>query len=379
VSRARVTRRPRILLLVTLAETGGAQTYVAALAAGLTGRFDVTVAAHGSGPLRGAAEAAGADFVALRHVRRPLSARDVLGLLELTRLVRRLRPDVVHASSSKAGALGRVAAYLAGVRVRVFTVHGWAFAAVRGPRSRLYRLADRTLRPLTTVTICVSERERTLGLAARTCDAERTVVIRTGIDAGPRPHARPDSEPPTIVSVGRLQAPKDTVTLLHALASLPSGFGTALLVGEGPERPGAEALIRRLGLAHSVSLLGDREDVPQLLAASQVFVLSTRSEGLPVSILEAMAAGLPVVATGVGGVPELVVDGETGLLVRPGDPAALAAALRRLLEDPELRRKLGAAGRARVGTHFTLDSFHEAHVAVYRRELAARGLPLPSP
>ena len=370
--------RPRIVLLVTLAETGGAQTYVSELVKGLAGEYEVTVAAHGPGPLPKATAAAGADFVALRHVRRPVAPRDLLGVVELTLLLRRLRPQIVHASSSKAGVLGRIAARLAGVPVRVFTVHGWASSAHAGMWARLYRLAERAVRPLTTATICVCESERAAGLAAGACDARRTFVIHTGIDATSRPRARPGEGVPAIVSVGRFQAPKDAASLVRALALL-GGEHRAALVGDGPDRAAAVAEARRLGVEEAVVFEGERDDVPEILASSHIFVLSSRSEALPVSILEAMAAGLPVVATRVGGVPELVVDGETGLLVPAGDTRALADALQRLVDDPDLRARLGAAGRARVEEHFRLDSFLEAHRNLYGRTLAESGLLPPSP
>jgi glycosyltransferase involved in cell wall biosynthesis len=367
-------------LLVTLAETGGAQTYVGTLVSALAEGYDVTVAAHGRGPVQRAAETAGAGatFVPLRYMQREVGVRDLLALAELVLLMRRLRPHVVHASSSKAGVLGRLAAWLTRVPIRLFTVHGWAFNAHAGAHSRLYELAERIVRPMTTLTICVSESERVAGLAARTCDADKSVVIRTGIDAASRPLGRPDAGPPTIVAVGRLRAPKDPVSLVRALELLRGPF-QALLVGGGPDRPAVEEALRRSGLGGTVTLAGERPDVPEILASSSIFVLSSRAEALPVSVLEAMAAGLPVVATRVGGVPELVVEGETGLLVPPGDPRALAAALQRLLDEPELRARLGAAGRARVEEHFTLESFLESHLDLYRRALAARGLPLPSP
>ena len=376
----RVRERPRILLLVTLAETGGAQRYVAALVPALVGAYDVAVAAHGSGPLHAAVEEAGAEYVPLRHVRRPLSAwRDLLGLFELLALLRRLRPHIVHANSSKAGVLGRVAAWVAGTPIRLFTVHGWAFRAASGRRAAIYRVAERLARRLTTVTICVSEAERTAGLAARACDAHSTVVIRNAIDAGDYLVTSSRTEQPTIVAVGRLQAPKDVVTLVRALSGMQRRPLRAVVVGDGPDRPEIESEIRRLGLTGVVDLAGERDDVTEILAASDVFVLSTRSEGLPMAVLEAMAAGLPVVASRVGGLPELVLDGETGLLVPPGQPAALAVALETLLDDPALRERLGAAGRARVQTHFALEPFRDAHRELYRSELAHRGLPLPSP
>ena len=372
-------RRPKVLLLITLAEVGGAQTYVASLLPALAERFDVAVAAHGLGPLRIAAEEAGARFIPLEHVRRPVRPwRDLAGFLELVRLLRRERPDIVHVNSSKAGLLGRFAASVVGVPIRIFTVHGWAFAAHSGLAAAFYRWADRLARPLTTVTVCVSEHDRSTGIRAGTCTAEGAVVIRNGIFLGGAPRARHERARPLLVSVGRLKAPKDFVTLARALALLPAGSFEAVVVGDGPDRPALEAELRRLGLEDSVQLAGERPDVPDLLAAADVFVLSSRSEGLPVSVLEAMAAELPVVASSVGGLPELVVDGETGFLVAPGDANELASALRRLIEDRDLRRRLGAVGLVRAQTRFNLNASQRAHLELYAAELACRRLPVPT-
>jgi glycosyltransferase involved in cell wall biosynthesis len=369
-----------VLLLITLAEVGGAQAYVASLLPALVPGFDVAVAAHGDGPLREAAAREGVRFLPLRHVRRAISpVRDLAGLLELVRLMRRERPDIVHASRSKAGVLGRLAASLARVPIRIFTVHGWAFTAHSGIVGRLYRWADRLARPLTTVTVCVAEHERATGLAAGTCSEARTVVIPNAIDAAAAPRARGDRTTPLLVAVGRLKAPKDFRTLLHALAALPPEAGELLVVGDGPDRPRIEAEIQSLGLHDRVRLAGQRSDVPELLAAADVFVLSSASEGMPISVLEAMAAGLPVVASRVGGVPELVIDGETGLLVAPGDAYELAEALRRLFADAGLRQRLGDAGHVRVRERFDVALFRRAHVELYSRELARRKLPVPRP
>jgi glycosyltransferase involved in cell wall biosynthesis len=368
------------MLLITLAEVGGAQYYVAALVPALVGRYDVVVAAHGEGPLRAAAADAGARFVALRHVRRPIRPwRDLAGLVELSRLLRQERPQIVHASSSKAGVLGRLAAAATGVPIRFFTVHGWAFSAYSGLTSFLYRIADRLMAPLTTVTICVSENELAAGLEAGTCNAERTLVIRNAVDLSATPRSRHDRPIPRLIAVGRLKAPKDFMTLIRAFAALPDGSFEAVVVGDGPDRGAVEAEIRALGLDECVRLIGERSDVPALLAESDLFVLSSRSEGLPVSVLEAMAAELPVVASSVGGLAELVLDAETGILVPPGDTPALAAALGRLVEDRELRRRLGAAGRARAETFFDLASFRRAHVELYERQLALAGVVTEPP
>ena len=369
-----------MLLVITLAEVGGAQSYVAALLPGLAERYDVVLAAHGEGPLREAAARAGVAFVPLRHVRRSINPlRDLAGLLELMALIRRERPQILHASSSKAGILGRLAATTTRVPIRIFTVHGWAFSAYSGLASRLYRVADRLMAPLTTVIICVSERELADGLAAGTCKADRAVVIRNAVDVGAAPRSRHDRPTPRLISVGRLKAPKDFLTLIRACAELPESSFEALIVGDGPDRAVIEAEIGRAGREDSVRLAGERADVPELLADSDVFVLSSRSEGLPVAVLEAMGAGLPVVASRVGGLDELVVDGETGILVPSGDHEALAAALTRMVEDRELRRRFGVAGRSRAEALFDLAAFRRAHVDLYDEQLALTGAVAKSP
>jgi glycosyltransferase involved in cell wall biosynthesis len=343
---------------------------VAELTGALSADYDVVVAAQGEGPLKTAVEAAGARYVALRWVGRAVGWRDALGLIELVRLFRRERPAAVHLNSSKMGLLGRLAGWLARVPVRIFTVHGWAFAAHHGAAATAYRWAERAARPFGTAIVCPVEQVRRMGIAAGTCDEARSVVIHNAVDAAAAPVAALDADVPTIVSVGRLHEPKDFATLARALRSLPAAGWSAEIVGDGPDRPAVERELREGELTAAVRLVGERTDVPRRLADADVFVLSSRSECMPISVLEAMAVGLPVVASAVGGVPEMVVDGETGYLVAPGDDRALGAALARLVADPDLRRRMGAAGRARVQERFDLPGFRAAHLALYRREMA---------
>ena len=196
-------RAPKILILITLAEVGGAQTCVAQLLPGLAADFDVVVAAYGEGPLMEAAASAGARWVRLRQVRRPIGPRDLLGLAELVRLIRRERPAIVHTNSSKAGVLGRLAAAICRTPAVVFTAHGWAFKADRGLASRSYLWADRFCARFTSAVICVSEAGRAEGLAMRACRPGRTVVIRYAIDDSPYPpRAGREVARPRLVSVG---------------------------------------------------------------------------------------------------------------------------------------------------------------------------------
>lgn len=365
---------------MTLAETGGAQKYVALLLPSLVPCFDVVVAAHGPGPVREAALSAGARFVALRHVRRPINPlRDLLGMLELTLLMLRERPDIVHANSSKVGLLGRLAAVLTRIPVRIFTAHGWAFAAHSGIASSAYLWAERLMRPCTTVVICPAEVEKAVGVRAGACAAQRTVVIPNAVDVCAAPPARVDSEPALVISVGRLQRPKDFLTFARACGRIEHPGFRATIVGVGPDRALIEAEVHRLGMHETIRLAGHCNDVASALAEAQIFVLATRSECLPMSILEAMASGLPVVASSVGGVPEAVVHRKTGLLVSPGDPDALADAIALLLGDPALRARMGAAGRVRAERLFDVPAFREGHLAVYAAELARAGRPPASP
>jgi glycosyltransferase involved in cell wall biosynthesis len=370
--RVMAARKPRLLIVITLAEPGGAQTAVAQLLPGLADELDVIVAARGPGPLVDAARASGIPFVELVHMRRDLDpVHDVLAVVELARLCRRLRPDIVHLHSSKAGALGRAAAALTRVPVRVFTVHGWAFAAYGGAVGRLYLGIERSLRRLTTCVVCVSDSARELGVRTRACRSEQAVVIHNAVDVSSFPVSRRGEDVPRIVSVGRLAFPKDFSTLIAALVRIEAEWAAAF-VGEGPLHAEIAGELERTGLGRRVELLGSRDDVLDLLAGADIFVLSSRSEGFPVSVLEAMAAGLPVVATDVGGVSEAVRHGETGLLVPANDPGALAEALDCLVQDPELRLRLGSAGRERVRQHFDVVPFRRAHLELYRRLLASR-------
>jgi glycosyltransferase involved in cell wall biosynthesis len=341
---------------------------VAALASALTREYDVVVAAHGDGFLREAARRAGVRYVPLRHLRRPLDPlHDALALIELFRLFRRERPLVLHANSSKAGVLGRLAAVAARVPVRFFTVHGWAFKAHSGRTAKAYLWADRLMSPLTTTTICVARGERSAGLEARTCRPDRTVVIHNGAALDVPGRTPGGAGPAMLLSVGRMRAPKDFLTLVRAMAALEPGSARLRIAGDGPDHAAVEAEVARLGLEGTVELLGTRGDVPALLADADVFVLASDSEGLPMSVLEAMAARLAVVASAVGGVPELVRDGETGALVPPRDSAALARALAPLVSDAALRDRLGEAGRRRVEREFSLERFEHEHLELYRK------------
>jgi glycosyltransferase involved in cell wall biosynthesis len=267
--------------------------------------------------------------------------------------------------------LGRVAGAALGIPT-IFTPHGWAIAdRISSRQGRIFRCVEKLAGLLTTRIINVCEYERDLALRCRITTVGKLAVVYNGMpDIPPSLHADAGAHPPRLVMVARMEQPKDHATVLQALAGLKSIPWRFDLVGDGPLEPAVRKLVQRLGLENRVRLLGFRRDVSELMASSQVFVLSSRSEAFPYSILEAMRAAMPVIATDVGGIREAVLPGETGLLSPPGDPDALQSNLRRIVNDPEERRRMGNAGRCRYLSHFTFEKMQANTFALYREVLS---------
>jgi glycosyltransferase involved in cell wall biosynthesis len=286
-------------------------------------------------------------------------AQDLAAVVALVKLFRRLRPDIVHTHTAKAGALGRVAARVAGVPVKVHTFHGHVLDGYFSPAvTRGFVCAERTLARMTDRLVTVSPRLKTELLAMGIGRPEQFEVIPLGLDLGrfrrPRP-ASPtvryglglDGDTPLLGIVGRLVPIKDHATLFRAIARLPSGAPAPhlVVVGDGDERPRLEQLARDLGLDKRIHFMGWRSDLETIVPEMDVVICASKNEGTPVALIEAMAAGVPVLSTDVGGVGDLVAHGTTGWLVPPSDPAAMAQAIGDLLGDAGRRARLAAAGQ----------------------------------
>jgi glycosyltransferase involved in cell wall biosynthesis len=205
--------------------------------------------------------------------------------------------------------------------------------------------------------------------------SERVRVVHNGVpmrspERGASQQALRPGNSAQVVTVARLELQKDHMSLLRAAAMLPGV--RFIFAGEGPERANLEDRVARLGLGNRVIFLGQRDDVPHLLASSDLFVLPSLHEGLPLALLEAMALGLPVVASSIGGIREVVTDGKTGLLVPPGDPVALAGAIGRLFDDPELARRLSTAAQESVRERFSVEAMVHGVSDIYREVLGSR-------
>jgi glycosyltransferase involved in cell wall biosynthesis len=315
--------------------------------------------------------------------------KDAVALLNLTRLLRSGGWDVVHTHSSKAGILGRLAARLAGVPVVVHTAHGWGFhprqsAAVRG----LYIALERSCARWCDRLIVVGEADREAGLSLGIGRPEQYLLIRSGIeieayrDVGiSRTEARARAGVPTdafvVGCVGRLSPQKAPLDLLEAFALVVREVPEAhlLMVGDGPLRGDVEAAIARHGLQGRVHLSGLRRDVPELLRAFDVFALSSHWEGLPRVFPQAMAAGLPIVATRVAGAADAVAEADNGHLVEVGDVSAMAARLVDLARDPARRAAMGRRGLERVeefSARRMVDQLQALYAELWERRAGAR-------
>ena len=292
--------------------------------------------------------------------------------VKLARLIRRERPRILHTHTAKAGAVGRLAALLAGEArppIVVHTFHGHVLRGYFDPvRSAVFRLLERWLARLSTALVAVSPEVRDDLVALGVAPREKFAVVRLGIELDERVRAETNGRAETrrllgiapdrfaVGWIGRMTGVKRTDDVLLAFRLLQQRGVDAWLcmVGDGPDRDHVERRAHELGVMRRTLVLGYQEDVSPLFASFDAFVLPSVNEGTPVTAIEALAAGRPVVATRVGGVPDVVVDGETGLLVERGDPRALAGALDTLLRDPERRRAMGEAGHARRAAEFDL-------------------------
>lgn len=364
----------RIAFLISRADDiGGAQIHVRDLSTALRARgVDAVVLAGGEGPLADQLKERGIPFHCLRGLYRTVGPfRAVAAVLEIQRFLRDFRPDLVSTHSTTAGVLGRIAARGLGLPV-LFTAHGWGFTEGRPWAQRIaFWLVEWAAAPLAARIITVCESDLQAAARSRLTAQRRLVAIQNAMPSVDEAlQATPERLPAKIVMVARLSHWKDHETLLRALEQLVPLQWELELIGDGPLRKQVEELTVSLGLDTRVRFTGFCADVPSRLADAQLFVLATKWEGFPRSILEAMRAGLPVIASDVGGVRESVRDGETGFLVPQGEVEILRDRLRVLLTDPAQRRRMGTAGRALYQKRFSMERLVKETTAVYQAVLA---------
>ncbi len=379
-----VQQPKKIALVITKSNWGGAQRYVYDLASGLPQvAYSPFVILGGEGVLKDRLIGRGVRTISLPALERDVHlGKDVRTFFELRRLLKAEKPDIVHLNSSKIGGLGALAARLAGVPRIVYTAHGWAFNEPRpGWQKALIKFVYWVTMLLAHETITVSEAMRAQ-VSRFPLLRKKVHVVHNGIapahlltrDAAAQELARlrpvvkdAFGESPVIGCVAELHRIKGLDTLIDAAAILRtrSVAFSIVIIGEGDERPALEALIKRLALENNVHLAGFVPDAARYLPAFDIFALPSRSEGFAFAVLEAGLATLPVVASKVGGIPEIITDGVHGALVAPNTPLKLADALERYLLDPTLRVQAGQRLKERVISDFLQSAMIEKTAEVY--------------
>jgi len=388
-----MTERPiRVLRVIARLNVGGPALHVTYLTRGLTERgYETTLVAgdvgRGEESMAFVAEQAGVDVLRLPGLSRDLSpVRDLVSAWRLARIIRRLEPDILHTHTAKAGAIGRAATMLALSRRRRVVVHTFHGHVLRGYFGRagalLFRMIEMVLARATDRLVAVSPEVRDELVALGVAPRRKFSVIRLGIELEPRVafdgdtaevrrrHAIPASK--FVVGwFGRITAVKRTDDLLTMLTGLRERGVDAMLliVGDGDDRGRLEQRAHDLGIARSCLFLGYQEDVAPWYAVCDAVILTSAHEGTPVTIIEALAAGRPVVATRVGGIPDVVDEGETGFLVRQGDTHAMAERLEILARDPERRVAMGQEGRVRMLQRYAVERLVADVDALYRELL----------
>lgn len=390
----------RILRVIARLNMGGPAIHVSNLAAGLETRgYSTTLVAgslaRGEDSMAFLADRLGIRVVGVSELQREVSPlHDARAVKRLTSIIREVRPHILHTHTAKAGAIARAAARVSGSArppIVVHTFHGHVLKGYFDPvRTAVFKEVERSLARSSDVLVAVSPEVRDELVEAGIAPREKFEVIRLGIPLEERlgdttadldyRHDYGIRKDAFVVGwVGRMTAVKDTDAVLEIVrATRERGVDAVLvMVGDGPDRERLEQRAHDLGIARSTFFVGYQSEVAGYYRLFDAFLLPSVNEGTPVSAIEALASGTPVVATKVGGVPDVVRDGLDGFLVAPGDTEEAAGKLALLASDANLRARLGAAGRERVLERYSVARLVDDVDRLYREQLAAKGIAPP--
>ncbi|MFJ5790956.1 glycosyltransferase family 4 protein [Lysinibacillus sp. NPDC093197] len=363
-----------VQLITRMDKVGGAQKHVEALAIKLkqdahkvtivTGYYDASLWRLQDEQI---------DVISIPAMQRAIHlTKDIQALWQLRAAFKKIQPDVIATHSSKAGAIGRIIGGLLRIPT-IFTAHSWSFTeGVPQKKQLMYRQLEKTVQPLTTKIITVSDYDRKLALTKGIAPAHKMQTVHNGIEQLEMKIApnRAENEHPQIVMVARFEVPKRQDLLLEALMELSDIPWHLQFIGDGSLRPQLESYVKDKGFSERVTFLGNQLDVTKLLAHSHIFALLSDWEGLPISIIEAMRAGLPIIATNVGGVNELVTDQENGFLIARDEPSLLKERLKQLLTDETLCEKMGDISERRFLRDFTFIPMYQKTLSIYEQAIS---------
>lgn len=360
----------KILYIITKSEAGGAQTHVAELCKYFKSNGkEVAVLSYPGGWLETEVEQLGIKFFANKYFSNSLNpVRVIKAYLETKKVIKEFRPDLVHCHSSAAGAYGRLA-----IRNKIktlYTAHGWGFnIGVPFLQKWAAIFIERYLSKYCIKIICVSDFVKNLGLKFRIASEDKFVVVKNGVSIKEK-SINSVVKKIKIIFVGRLAEPKDPLFLLKAISGLSNELKEkieVLIIGDGPQKNSLENFIEIEKLDFT-SLLGSlpREEIFVNLKESDIFVLISKWEGLPITILEAMSCGLPVIASEVGGIPE-AVDKNCGILIKNSEINELSLALFQLIQNKELREKMGINAQEKIKEKFLVERMLTKTSDVYKQ------------
>jgi len=381
-------RKINLLYVLTQLELGGAQKQLLSLIGRLDqNRYNLFLFTAREGLLMEEALAiSGLSVHGSRHLKRPIHfLRDFLAVIELARFIKGNKIDIVHTHSSKAGILGRCAGMLAKAKIIIHTVHGWSFNDFQKPLLRkLYVGLERFCAKFTDKIIVVSNHDRQKGLDHKIGPEGRYSLVRYGIDRAQfgkkDPSIRKElgiSDGAVVIGTIACFKPQKALEDFVQLAFLTTqAFPQArfLLAGDGLLREKIERKIAQFNLSSRFILAGWRRDVPRILSAMDVFVLTSLWEGLPIVVLEAMASQVPVVATHTGGISEVITDGETGFLVPCHDMPSMLKKMQDLLSDSSLKNRVIQSANQCVDEQFETENMVKAHEELYQKLVTAKGM-----
>lgn len=379
-----------ILYVITQGETGGAQNYVAVLAGAAVSQnwtVNVAIGEKGDNWLGQKIEAMGGIIRPLSHLRRAISPiYDIMAVFELAKLYQNIKPDIIHLNSSKAGILGSLASIIYCAKEKnckvIYTAHGWVFNEPMALyKTWLYITLEKLTAKIKDTIICVSEYDRNIALVENIASPEKLITIHNGINAEgieflDKESARqeifsanlPDRNEITAGCIANFYPTKGLDYLIDAIHIASKNIKIKLaIIGDGELRPELEKQIKSNNLESNIILTGKIKNAQQYLLAFDLAVSSSVKEGFPYFLLEAMAAGLPIVATKVGGIPEIIADNETGLLIEARNPAALADKIILLAKNPELMMRLGEAGINRVKIELNQKNMIKKTLTLYQK------------
>lgn len=357
----------RIAYVITRSDAlGGASIHVRDLSSSLIASgHEVRVFIGGEGVVTEALQKKEIPYAALKKLKRSVDPMaDIQAIFELRSALKAFGPDIVSCHTSKAGLIGRIAGKLLGVPT-IYTPHCWSFCD-GFPHAGFYRWIEKIGAVFGPKIVMVSEWERQLGIEKAVAKTSKLITIHNGMpDIVDSLRAHPKIAPPTIAMIGRFEEQKNHRMLLMALSSLKDLDWKVQFIGNGPLEEEAKALSEELDIRDRIHFAGYRTDIAECLSKVQVFALISNWESFPRSILEAMRAGLPVITTDAGGSAEAVSNGANGYVVGLRDSALLESRLRTIIEDSELRQKMGNQSRERYEAFFTFDRMQQETLNLY--------------